>query len=63
MKLFVWIYLIIFILVSPLFIYDMYVQKHINFTFIVALILLVYFLNQFFKERNKGKGDAKNNSR
>lgn len=52
MKLSVKIYLVIYILVLPLFLYDMYVEKTINITFIVATILLVSFL------KGKNKEDA-----
>lgn len=53
MKVFVWIYLVIFIILTPLFIYDMYVEKSINFSFVVGIILLFYFFSSYFKGKRK----------
>jgi len=50
MKMYFWIYLVVFIIVSPLFIYDMYVKKRLNFTFVVAIFLLIIFYRNFFKK-------------
>lgn len=62
MKLSVWIYLGVFILVTPLFIYDMYAQKKINFTFIIAIIALIYFFTPFFKKKIRIKKEQRKKS-
>lgn len=59
MKIFFWIYIGIFILTSPLFIYDMYVERRVNFTFIAGFILIFVFYKQTFKGENTGKGGQK----
>lgn len=59
----VWIYLIIFVLVTPLFILDMYERGSVNITFIVAIVLLITFLSKAFKNRNTNKGDMKEESK
>jgi len=50
MKMYFWIYLVVFIIVTPLFIYDMYVKKKINITFVIAVVLLFIFYKNFFKK-------------
>lgn len=59
MKVFVWLYIVVFVILTPLFIYDMYVEKKINISFIVGLFLLFIFYNQFFNKGNTNKEDKK----
>lgn len=62
MKIFFWIYVGLFILTSPLFIYDMYVERSVHLTYIAAFLLIFVFYKQTFKEENTGKGGQDGNS-
>jgi len=50
MKVFFWIYVGLFLILSPLFIYDMYVERSVNFTFIAFFLLIFVLYNQSFKK-------------
>lgn len=53
MKVVFWIYLGILILTSPLFIYDMYVERRLNFTFALQLVIITVAYFQIFKGEKK----------
>jgi len=55
MKVFFWIYTGLFLLLTPLFIYDMYVERQFNFTVIILFILLFTFYDRAYKGKNAGK--------
>lgn len=57
MKVFFWIYTGLFLILTPLFIYDMYVKRQINFTVIILFILLFTFYDRAFKGKNTSKGE------
>jgi len=50
MKVFYWIYVALFIILTPLFIYDMYVERSINFTFVASFLLIFVLYNQTYKK-------------
>lgn len=60
MKVFFWIYVGLFIVLTPLFIYDMYTERGVNFLFIGAFLLIFVFYKQTFKNENTRQG-GKNN--
>jgi len=53
MKIFYWIYVILFIIITPLFIYDMYVEGNVNFAFVAGFILIFILYKQTFKQENR----------
>lgn len=53
MKNFAWLYLIVFALLTPAFIYDMFARKYISYPFLFGLILAAGFYRDYIKNRNK----------
>lgn len=52
MKILFWIYLVLFLILTPLFIYDMYVNRKLNFTVIALFVLLFAFYGRAFKKED-----------
>lgn len=52
MKVFFWFFLAGSLILIPLFIYEMFQERKINFSAFLLIALLIYFYKQAFKKEN-----------